>query len=245
MVLNKTQGVRIKIKTKGIIGALRHVDKLTKVPRKKDFHHLCGRYHVIGQCWSENQGQVCNNCGGPHASNQCRHPDKVSGAPNPPTNTTQPGQDIMRGSQNEGNNTLKPSNFYYDGNTNLPGQGGQVTQSPKQMGPSTSQDVRFMDASTIPVNLEMSTNGQGPCPPHANSISYELKGLKEEVVHEALALAVTTRAMRGNAPLEVEEEEEEEENPLGEIPYFSELENVTREARKATKALERENEIVR
>ena len=28
---------------------------------KKKFHHLCGRYHVIGQCWSENQGQVCNN----------------------------------------------------------------------------------------------------------------------------------------------------------------------------------------
>ena len=82
-----------------------------------------------------------------------------------------------------------------------------------------------------------------PCPPHANSISYELEDLKEEVVHKALALAVTTRAMRGNAPLEVEEEEKEE-NPLGEIPYFLDLENVTREARKATKALERKNEIV-
>ena len=98
---------------------------------KKDFHHLCGRYHVIGQCWSENQGQVCNNYGGPHASNQCRHPDKVSGPPNPPTNPTQPGLEITKGSQNEASNTLKPSNFYYDGNSNLPGPGGQITQSPK------------------------------------------------------------------------------------------------------------------
>ena len=151
----------------------------------------------------------------------------------------------MRGShpQSESTNIFKPSKLYYDGNTNLSVQGGQVTQSPREMGPSTSQDVRFMDASTIPVNLEVLTNGQGPCPPHANSILYEFKGLKEEVVHKAPALAVITRAMRGNAPLEVEEEEEEE-NPLREIPYFSDLENVTREARKATKALERENEIV-
>ena len=118
-----------------------------------------------------------------------------------------------------------------------------MTQSLRQMGASTSQDVRFIDTSTILVILEVSTNGQSQCPPHANSISYELKGLKEEVVHEAPALAVTTKAMRGNAPLEVDEEEEEE-NSLEEISYFSDLENVIREARKATKALERENEIV-
>ena len=100
-----------------------------------------------------------------------------------------------------------------------------------------------MDASTISVNLEMSNNGQGPCLPHINSISYELKGLKEDVVHKAPALAVTTRTMRDNAPLEIKEEEEEK-NPLWETPYFLDLDNVTREARKATKALERESEIV-
>ena len=44
-------------------------------------------------------------------------------------------------------------------------------------------------------------------------------------------------------PIEVEEEEDEE-NPLGDVPYFLNLENVAREARKATKALEKENEIV-
>ena len=215
---------------------------------KKEFHHFCGRYYVVGQCWSENQGQGCSNCGGPHPSNQCRHPNKINAMP---TNTQQPAQDGMKGSrpQNEGTNELKPSNFYYNGNANLPVQGGQVAQPPRQMDPSTSQDVRFMDVSTIPVALEVSptqvnfTDGQGQCPPHANSISYELRSLEGEVVHEAPALAVTTRAMRGNVPIEVEEEEDEE-NPLGEVPYFSDLENVAREARKTTKVLERKNEIV-
>ena len=27
---------------------------------KKKFHHLCGRYHVVGQC---HVGQECSNCG--------------------------------------------------------------------------------------------------------------------------------------------------------------------------------------
>ena len=112
---------------------------------KKEFHHLCGRYHVVGQCWSKNQGQGCSTYGGPHPSNQYRHPDKINGAPNPPTNTQLQGQDVMRDfhPQNEDTNKLKPSNLYYDGNTNLLVQGGQVTQSPRQMGPSMSQDVRF------------------------------------------------------------------------------------------------------
>ena len=171
--------------------------------------------------------------------------------PNHPTNNQQPAHDGMKGSrpQNEGTNDLKPSNFYYNSsNTNIPVQGGQVTQPPKLMGPSTSQDVRCMDVSTNPVAFEVSptqvtsTDGQVQCPPHANSISYELRSLEREVVHEAPALAVTTRAMRGNVPIEVEAEEDEE-NPLGDVLYFSELDDVAREASKATKALERENEI--
>lgn len=59
-----------------------------------------------------------------------------------------------------------------------------------------------MDASTIPVTLEVSTKGEGLCSLHTNSISYELKGLKEKVLHEAPALTVTTRAIRGYAPLD-------------------------------------------
>ena len=61
-------------------------------------------------------------------------------------------------------------------------------------------------------------------------------------MHETPTLAVTTRAMRGTMPIEVEAEEKEE-NPLGDVPYFFDLENVAREARKATNALERENKI--
>ena len=56
-----------------------------------------------------------------------------------------------------------------------------------------------MDVSIIPVVLEVSptqvifTNGQGQSLLHANSISYELKSLEGKVVHEAPALAVTSR----------------------------------------------------
>ena len=66
--------------------------------------------------------------------------------------------------QNEGTNELKPWNLYYNENANLLIQGGQVSQPPREMGPSTSLDVRFMDGSTIPVTLEVSTIGQGQCP---------------------------------------------------------------------------------
>ena len=110
--------------------------------------------------------------------------------------------------------------------------------------PSNSQDVRFMDSSTIPLASEVlptqvvPTEGQGQWPPQANSITYELS-LDGEVVHKALVLAGTTRAMRGNMPVEIEVEDQEE-YPLGDVPYFSNLEKVAREARKATKALERE-----
>ena len=143
--------------------------------------------------------------------------------PNPQTNTQQVAQDGMRGArpQNERTNDLKPSNFYYNHeNVNLPVQGGQVAHPPKQMGPSTSPDV-----STISVALEVfstqviPTDGQGRCPPHVNSISYELRNLEGEVVHKAPALAVITRAMRINMPIEVQVEEDEE-NSLGDVPYF-------------------------
>ena len=106
-----------------------------------------------------------------------------------------------------------------------------------------------MDVSTIPVALEVSptqvtsTDGQDQCSPHANSISYKLRNLEGEVVHEAPTLAVITRAMRGNMPIKVGVKEDDE-NSMGDVPNFLDLENVAREARKATKAIERENEIV-
>ena len=123
-------------------------------------------------------------------------------------------------------------------------QRGQVAQPPKDSGSSISQDVRIMDSSTIPVALEVPPtqvafiNGQGRWPPQANSITYELRSLEREVVHEAPALAMTTRIMRSNMSVEVDAEEEEIFF-WGDVPYFLDLENVAREARKATKALER------
>ena len=85
---------------------------------------------------------------------------------------------------------------------------------------SNSHDVRFMDSSTIPLTSEVlptqvpPTEGQGQWPPQASSITYELGSLDGEVVHEALV--VTTRAMKGNVPVEIEVEEQTK-NPLGEF----------------------------
>ena len=38
---------------------------------------------------------------------------------------------------------------------------------------------------------------QSQWPPHTNAITYELKSLEDEITQKALALAGTTRAMRG------------------------------------------------
>ena len=96
---------------------------------------------------------------------------------------------------------------------------------PTDPGASNSQDLRFMDNSTIHLASDVlpthvaPTEGQGQWPSQVNLITYELKSLDGEVVHEALALAVTTRAMRDNMPVEIEVEGQEE-NPLGDLPYF-------------------------
>ena len=127
-------------------------------------------------------------------------------------------------------------------------QNRQAAQPPKDPGLSNFQDVRFIDSFTIPLASEVCptqvapTESQGQWPPQANSITYELKSLDGEVVHETPALAMTTRAMRGNMPVEIKVEEQED-NPLGDVPYFSDLQKVAREARKAIRAMERENEI--
>ena len=95
-------------------------------------------------------------------------------------------------------------------------------------GASNSQDVRFMDGvvasyhdDTLPHQMEIGEE-QGQWPPHINAITYELKGLGDEVTHEAPALdAVTTRARKGKAPLEVGVEGQEEYSS-DEAPNLSE-----------------------
>ena len=54
---------------------------------------------------------------------------------------------------------------------------------------------------------------------------------------------MTTRAMRGNMPIE-DDVDEQEEDPLGEVPHFPKLDRVARQAKNATKALEIENKIL-
>ena len=61
-------------------------------------------------------------------------------------------------------------------------------------------------------------------------------------MHEAPALAVTTRAMRGN--IQAEKDVQGQEKYSSEGPHLSKLERVARTAKGATKALERENEIL-
>ena len=122
---------------------------------------------------------------------------------------------------------------------------------PQNPGPSNTQDVRFMECATEPQVNEpppvqpMLAEGHNPWPPQVNSITYELRSLDGEVVHEAPALAVTTRAMRGNAPIENElDGQGDYSSDDVERPQFQELEKVASAARQATKALVRENEVL-
>ena len=84
---------------------------------------------------------------------------------------------------------------------------------------------------------------QGQWPPHTNVSTYELKGLEDEVTHEAPALTVTTRARRGKTPLEVGVEGQEEYSS-DEVPNLFKFDRVAGVARRATRELERENAIL-
>ena len=84
---------------------------------------------------------------------------------------------------------------------------------------------------------------QNQWPPNANVITYELRRLDDGTTCEAPALAVTTRAMRGKIQAE-KDVEGQEEYSLDDAPHLLDLERVARTARRATKALEVENEIL-
>ena len=68
---------------------------------------------------------------------------------------------------------------------------------------------------------------QSQWPPHTNTITYELRSLDGEVIHEAPAMAVTTRAMREKTSLEVGIEGQEEYSS-DEGLNISELDKVAR-----------------
>ena len=120
---------------------------------------------------------------------------------------------------------------------------------PNEPGPSNSQDVKFMDA-TVDTHPDESFFPQPPpgkeqnqWPPNANVITYELRSLDERTTREAPALAVTTRAMRGDLQAK-KEMEVQEEYSSDEAPNLSDLEIVVRTTRRTAKVLEKENEIL-
>ena len=79
---------------------------------------------------------------------------------------------------------------------------------PNDPGPSNFQDVRFMDgtAETHPDEFFVPQwppeEEQNQWPPNANMITYELRRLDDGTTCETPALAITTRAMRGNLQAE-------------------------------------------
>ena len=81
--------------------------------------------------------------------------------------------------------------------------------------------------------------------PNVNAITYQLRELYDGTIGEEPAMAVTTRAMRGSAPIEDKlDEHENYSSDDVEQPQFQELEKVASAARHATRAIERENEIL-
>ena len=62
--------------------------------------------------------------------------------------------------------------------------------------------VKSYHDDTLLLQMEIKEE-QGQWLLYTNATTYELKSLNDEVIHEAPALAVSTRAMRGKTPLEV------------------------------------------
>ena len=96
--------------------------------------------------------------------------------------------------------------------------------------------------NVLPLQMEIGEE-HGQWPPHTNAITYDLKSLGDEVIHEAPALAVATRARRGKAPLDVEVEGQKKYS-LDEAPNLSKLDRVAIVARRATREIERQNVIL-
>ena len=143
----------------------------------------------------------------------------------------------------------------------VPNHSGSSTQQPagngKQVlphnpGPLNTQDVRFMEGNAGPQSNEPSTSQSilTECQnqqwfPNANAITYQLRELYDGTIGEEPAMAVTTRAMRGNAPIgdELGGHENSSSDDV-ERPQFHELGKVASAARQATRGVARENEIL-
>ena len=101
-------------------------------------------------------------------------------------------------------------------------------------------DANCDDMFSLPMGIG---EEQSQWPPHTNAITYELRSLKGEVIHEAPALAVTTRARKGKALMGLEVEGQEEYSS-DEGLNILELDKVARVARNVTKEIKKENTIL-
>ena len=123
---------------------------------KKEYHNACGRWHAQGQCWSDGQNFGCNNCGGRHATEECRQPDSSGNGMNQGMNSQQNNGGNMQGMRPQGVNTNEPvqPNIYYD-QTNpaqqyQPPAGGQANNGyvPNHNGSANSTTCREWETSS-------------------------------------------------------------------------------------------------
>ena len=141
---------------------------------------------------------------------------------------------------------------YSTGSTNQQPVGNGKQVLPHHPGPLNTQDVRFMEGNAGNQVNEPSTSQSVPTEcqnqqwsPNVNAITYQLKELYDGAFGEEPAMAVTTRAMRGTAPIEdaVDEQADYSSDDV-ERPQFDELGKVASTARQAIRAVARENQIL-
>jgi hypothetical protein len=111
----------------------------------------CGKIHVVGRCWIENN-VICGNCGGQHPTDWCRRPDKIMELQPPLGDYPQQARENQRGTRvNELVEPSGPSNLYYDHlNQRQTQRAPAVVQTNQGVFPlanaQSSQDVRFAQA---------------------------------------------------------------------------------------------------
>ena len=113
-------------------------------------HAFCGKRHLIGSCWVENN-VVCEKCGGQHPI------DKVITLLPPPKDYLQQAQANLQGARRTNSNDVAgPSNLYYDHQNNKQTHTSPSGLQTKQgiIPLTNSQDVRYMDAVLLNNTLE-------------------------------------------------------------------------------------------
>ena len=160
-----------------------------------------------------------------------------------------PAQQYQPPAGGQVNNGYAP-NHNGSANQQPAGNGKQVL--PHNPGPLNTHDVRFMEGNAGTPANELSTSQSMPIEcqnqqwsPSVNVITYQLREVNDGAGGEEPAMAVTTIAMMDSASLEDElDRQENYSSDDVEQPQFQELEKVASATRRATRAIERQNEIL-